>query len=56
MIVGTIFDSAYAIIFSKFRDLIANKYLKTLLFNAFFFIQDTKKNNRQTDPSINNTT
>jgi len=30
MIVGTIFDSAYAIIFSKFRDLIANKYLKTL--------------------------
>ena len=30
MVVGTIFDSGYAIIFSKFRDLIANKYLKTL--------------------------
>ena len=30
ILVATIFDSCYALIFGKFRNLIANKYLKTL--------------------------
>ena len=30
MVIGTIFDSAYAIVFGKFRKLMSSKYLKLL--------------------------